>query len=389
MTSSTEERLTGGGFRLGFACAWAPDERETWSGTPWRLRQELAKLVQVEDLGVTLGASTRAALKAIHVRPTSTGLVSNWQHSPLTDRVFSRVLHGNAASIRPDAVLQVQDLARFEEPYYTYQDLSYASLLGLLDAGVDLTHFPGLARRQIERRCRRQLRIYAAATGVVAMSHWLARCLEEAGVPSGRIHVVHPGINTDDVMTATAVSRAGQRGRPQAPTTLVFVGRDFFSKGGDLVVHALGLLRDDYDPHMRLTLIGPKVWPLPDAPAAGVDYLGSQSRSAVGHHLQRADLFVMPSRFEGFGIAFAEALVAGTPVVGRRAFAMPEIIEDGVNGALVDSDDPGKLAEKIVACLEDDTMTERVRQGRAAAAERWSWSRAAQEMVHVVAGSSA
>ncbi len=64
----------------------------------------------------------------------------------------------------------------------------------------------------------------------------------------------------------------------------------------------------------------------------------------------------MPSRFEAFGIAFIEALAHGVPVIGRSAFAMPEIIRPGKNGALVHTDDPAELASAIMAVLDDPAV---------------------------------
>ncbi len=89
--------------------------------------------------------------------------------------------------------------------------------------------------------------------------------------------------------------------------------------------------------------------------------------SEVAAALDSHDLFVMPSRFEGFGIAFVEALIRGLPCIGRRACAMPEIIDEASGGRLVDTEDPHELAELVAPDARRRRPLRRVRRGGAAA----------------------
>jgi glycosyltransferase involved in cell wall biosynthesis len=89
----------------------------------------------------------------------------------------------------------------------------------------------------------------------------------------------------------------------------------------------------------------------------------------------------MPSRVEGFGIVFSEALAAGLPCVARRAFAMPELVEDGVAGTLVDDDDPDALAAAIGGVLADRDVYQRVAQQRETLLRKHNWSTIAASMV--------
>lgn len=84
-------------------------------------------------------------------------------------------------------------------------------------------------------------------------------------------------------------------------------------------------------------------------------------------HIAAADLFVSPSRQEGFGLAIAEAMALGVPVVAAAAGAVPEVVEDGVSGLLAPPDEPEALANAVERVLKDSDLRQRL---RAAAPER-------------------
>ena len=92
------------------------------------------------------------------------------------------------------------------------------------------------------------------------------------------------------------------------------------------------------------------------------------------------DLFVMPSRFEGFGIAFAEALIRGLPCIGRDDCAMPEIIDPRTGGRLVRSDSPDELAAIIDESLNDDLLYANCAAAADDRREHYSWARAADQI---------
>jgi glycosyltransferase involved in cell wall biosynthesis len=168
--------------------------------------------------------------------------------------------------------------------------------------------------------------------------------------------------------------------RRGAQRRLLLIGRDPHTKGADLVLKALAVLRRNLGPQVSLTIAGPPSWPWPFDVPEGVDFRGPVSRDEVAALMNSHDLFVMPSRLEGFGIAFVEALSRGLPCVGRRAFAMPEIIQEGIGGALVDSDDIDALAATIADALADDGLYERCANGVGRVREHYTWNRAAAEI---------
>jgi glycosyltransferase involved in cell wall biosynthesis len=370
-------------MRIGFACLWDAEPSRTWSRTPWQLRAAMRRQADIVDVGVELSRAMRTSLTAIHLRLRDGRPSSVWEQSRLTDAYCQRVIARNAQANGCDAVLEIQDLAPLDVPYFVYQDMSFDALIGLVDEGRPV--FREMDVTKLQQRRERQLRVYERAAGVLAMSHWLARSLvERTGLAPEKVHVVHPGLHADGSVDGAAeiAERPGPRRR------LLFVGRTWGSKGGDLVLDAVRILRREVDPAITVTVVGPPTWPVAGEVPDGVNFVGGLPLAEVAALYDTHDLFVLPTKIEGFGIVFAEALARGLPCVGRDAFAMPEMIQPGVNGALLREDDPTELAGLIAATLADDGIYETCR-ARAGEVARWfSWERAAQQAIEAISATA-
>jgi glycosyltransferase involved in cell wall biosynthesis len=84
-----------------------------------------------------------------------------------------------------------------------------------------------------------------------------------------------------------------------------------------------------------------------------VEFLGTVSRRELAERYQRAAVFCLPSRQEGFGIVFLEAMANAKPIVAARAAAVPETVADGEVGILADPNDPDAFAQGLAALLTD------------------------------------
>jgi glycogen(starch) synthase len=112
-----------------------------------------------------------------------------------------------------------------------------------------------------------------------------------------------------------------------------------------------------------------------------ISFLGELPTPEVDRWLQSADLFVAPSLYESFGLIFLEAMRWQTPVIGTRTGGIPEIIQDGVTGALVAPGSPRELAAKMVELLNDDAQRARLGlAGRRRVEEHFSVERMAQRV---------
>lgn len=293
-------------------------------------------------------------------------------------------LDRSANALGCDVVLQIQDLGATSIPYLVYQDFSYDIAIANLVAGSPAVreYFPNFDVPSLHRLRLRQLRVYDGASALLAMSNFLRSSLiNTTGIRPDKVFTVWPGVST-----TAAEDDVDDMATPEASTPrkrLLFVGTSFLVKGGDQVLEALRILREQ-DSGMTLTIAGPASWPFQTPVPEGVEFIGRVDPKQLTQIYGRHDLLVVPSRLEGFGKVFIEALSHGIPCIGRNAFAMPELIQPGMNGDLVDGDDPGELAGRILNVLGDEAVYQHCRAARQQACSTFTWDRAAADVMRVV-----
>jgi glycosyltransferase involved in cell wall biosynthesis len=177
----------------------------------------------------------------------------------------------------------------------------------------------------------------------------------------------------------------GRYGLEGTAPVLAVVGALSSGRGQDVAVRALALVRERA-PGARLLLVGaPHPRPQDIAYAEGLRELATElgvsdavvfggTTDAIADVYAAADVVLNPVRVpEGFGRAAAEALVAGRPVVASRTGALEEVIRHGVDGLLVEPDDPRALADGALRLIEDAALRERlVASGRTRIRERFT-----------------
>lgn len=108
--------------------------------------------------------------------------------------------------------------------------------------------------------------------------------------------------------------------------------------------------------------------------------LGTLSREQVIKLIAAADIFVLPSLMESFGLVLLEAMAAGVPIVCTRAGGVPEIVENEINGLMVPPADADALADAILRVLDDRELAKKLRvNGLRVAREKFSWEKTARE----------
>ncbi len=186
----------------------------------------------------------------------------------------------------------------------------------------------------------------------ISVSRFLKQYLIAAGLDGSRIAVVPNMIAVPDSIVDAA------RGK-----YIAFAGRMSEEKGLPALLSAAGSM-----PYARILVAGtgPRMDELRKASPRNVEFLGFLDASQMVAFYRSARFVVVPSRcFETFGLVAAEAMSHGLPVIASGIGALPEVIEDGVTGFLVESGNHQKLAEKMKVLWDDPDLCSRMgRAGR-------------------------
>jgi len=224
----------------------------------------------------------------------------------------------------------------------------------------------GLTAERADALRRSEQAALAEVREVVVTSPATAKLVAAGyGVPAEHITVARPG---SDPMPRTS------RDANDVPH-LLSVGAVVPRKGFDTLVSALAMLADL---PWRLTIVGdltrdPKEAAklqeliLQDRLAGRIEMLGAVSPSRLAALFGGADIFVLASRFEGYGMAYTEALSHGLPVIGTTAGAIPDTIPQAA-GLLVPPDDPAALAAALRGVIVDAEQRRRLSEAASIAA---------------------
>ncbi|MBM4412168.1 MAG: glycosyltransferase family 4 protein [Chloroflexi bacterium] len=202
-----------------------------------------------------------------------------------------------------------------------------------------------------------QLDILRQSQYVLTMTQREKVFLQQHGIDQSRIHVVGAGVTPADLQNGDA---DGFRTRHDIDAPIVLqVGAMARDKGTITTVHAMQQLwRTGHPAH--LVLIGAPLQhftqflqQLDAHDRSRIHLLAYASDDEKRDAYAAAQLFVMPSRTDSFGIVFLEAWVNMLPVIGAHAGGIPDVISDGVDGVLVEFDQPTQLASAIAALLQD------------------------------------
>jgi D-inositol-3-phosphate glycosyltransferase len=208
-----------------------------------------------------------------------------------------------------------------------------------------------------------------------------------------RVFVVPPGV---DLTTFRPLDRAEARltiGYGDDGPLLLFVGRLERLKGVDIALGALALLNDREHPDLRMLVIGEdsrdgdeseKERLKARASELGVrdriDFLGSVVHHELPHFYSAADVCVMPSYSESFGLVALEAQACGCPVVASDVPGLRSVVRDDVSGYLIDGNDPAAYAERIGRLLADPDKAQQMGRRGSLLAQRFSWVRTADSL---------
>ena len=214
------------------------------------------------------------------------------------------------------------------------------------------------------------------------------------GVNEQKIVTIPPGVDTSRFYPIPDDEAKEAIGHHGCPRLLLFVGRIEPLKGVDTLIRALGLIREAgilEKQCLSLAIIGGN----PEAPAEEmtsemarlqalcvelnledvVVFLGKRGQETLPYYYSAADILIMPSYYESFGMVALEAMACGTPVIASQVGGLAFLVQDGVTGFVVPGGDAKALSKTLIKLILQPEL--RAKLGRQAAeyASWYSWDK--------------
>jgi glycosyltransferase involved in cell wall biosynthesis len=108
-----------------------------------------------------------------------------------------------------------------------------------------------------------------------------------------------------------------------------------------------------------------------------IQFAGQVPQERIPQIMHQADVFALSSLSESFGIVNLEAMAAGLPIVATNVGGIPDIVEEGVNGYLVNAKSPDETADRILILLQNDQIREKISANNKERAELYTWDKVA------------
>lgn len=220
------------------------------------------------------------------------------------------------------------------------------------------------------------------------------------GADPQKIAIIPPGVDTEHFAPMDQRTAKGMVGIPPQRKNILFAGRIEPLKGIDTLLDAMALLQQRHADHLDntcVTIIGGNPWAetldeemerlqqmrnelgLEDL----VAFAGARDQALLPIYYAAAEMVVMPSHYESFGMVALEAMAMGTPVIASEVGGLAHLVKDGVNGYLVPKRDPTALAARILFLLQDHRRREQLSSHAKADAQAYDWAKIVERMMAV------
>lgn len=237
-------------------------------------------------------------------------------------------------------------------------------------------------------------RIIAATPAEQAQLNWLY------GANMDKVTIIPPGVDLERFHPIDKTEAKKRVGIPCGDKNIMFAGRIEPLKGIDTLIQAMALIKQRYPDVMENTcvaIIGGDPWSDdPDDEMARLQnmrqdlgihdivvFLGAKDQEVLPYYYAAAEMVVMPSHYESFGMVALEAMAMGRPVIASEVGGLAFLIRDGINGYHVPTRDPEALAERIFELLSNAECREEMGLAARQNAERFDWSIIAGRIVTV------
>lgn len=210
------------------------------------------------------------------------------------------------------------------------------------------------------------------------------------GADTSKVTILPPGVSLERFRPLPKELAKDQLGIPQRNRNIIFAGRIEPLKGIDTLLRAMALIQERRPAAVEnvcVAIIGGDPWTDdPDDEMARlqalwqeldihdlVTFLGSKDQDVLPFYYAAAEMVVMPSHYESFGLVALEAMAMGTPVIASEVGGLAFLVRDGETGFHVPSRDPEALAERIYRLLVDNNCRSALGQNARAYAQQFAW----------------
>jgi D-inositol-3-phosphate glycosyltransferase len=247
--------------------------------------------------------------------------------------------------------------------------------------------------RQVLRRADR---IIAATIAEVTQLRFLYKA------PANKLAVIPPGVDVSHFYPIPGDEARMYIGLKPDDRMVLFVGRIEPLKGVDTLIQAMSCLQLKEKQRVHLAIIGgdPAASPremsaemarlqkLCDDLSVGqtVVFLGKRDQDRLPYYYSAAELVVMPSHYESFGMVALEAMACGTPVVASEVGGLGYLVRDGETGFTIPDQEPEQLCEKISWLLNDPDLHATMSRRAVEYAQDYAWEKIATQIVDVYRG---
>jgi D-inositol-3-phosphate glycosyltransferase len=221
-----------------------------------------------------------------------------------------------------------------------------------------------------------------------------ADLLEHYGADPSRLCTSPPGVD-HDVFSPGNKDEARARVGFGDPPVLLYAGRIQPLKAVDVVLGTFALVKETL-PDASLVIVGgpsgvqgaQELERLRDLAASigNVEFRAPVPHNDLADHFRAADLLLLPSRSESFGLVAAEAQSCGLPVVAARTGGLEHVVCHGLSGLLVDGWDPADHASAALSVLTNPLLENKLREGAVEWSQRFSWDATANRFFELYTG---
>ncbi len=210
--------------------------------------------------------------------------------------------------------------------------------------------------------------------------------------PSKQIAVIPPGVDTSHFYPIPQEEAKEVIGVPPNNRIILFVGRIEPLKGIDTLIRAISIIQQSGElaccPH-QIAIIGgePNVRPeemnvemarLQDmVKSLGIEnfvmFLGKQDQKFLPYYYSAAEVVVMPSHYESFGMVALEAMACGTPVVASQVGGLAFLVQDGKTGFVIQGNDPALLADRLIQLIKNSELQQQMSKNSEVYAKQYAW----------------